>query len=89
MKRPKNFLFPTLLVSVVAVVLVVVIHTARVRHPTSQTSVPMEASRRSPSPTFVSDATPPDGTPSPAARQRAKEFNDATNRFNAPDDQQR
>lgn len=89
MKRPKNFLFPTLLVSVVAVVLVVVIYSARVRHPTSQLSSPMETGRRSPSPTFVSDATPPDGTPSAAARQRAKEFNDATNRFNAPNDPQR
>ena len=89
MKRPKNFLFLVLLLSVVVVVLVAVIHATRVGRPRSQTPFSAEAGHRSPVPNSVSDAALPNGTPSAAAQKRAKDFNDATNRFNAPDDQPR
>ena len=89
MKRPKNFLFLVLLLSVVAVVLAAVIHATRVGRPRSQTPFSDEAGHGSPVPNSVSDAAPPNGTPSAAAQKRAKDFNDATNRFNAPDDQPR
>ena len=89
MRRPKNFLFLILLLTVVAVVLAVAIDAAREPRPEGQPPFGSEAGRLSPSPAFVSRTAAPDGTPSAAAQKRAKEFNDATNRFNAPDDQPR
>ena len=89
MRRPKHFLFLVLLLSVVAVVLAVAIHAARAPRPVGPTPFAAEAGRRPPSSASVSDAFPPNGTPSAAAQKRAKDFNDATNRFNAPDDQPR
>ncbi len=86
MQRSKNFLFLVLLLSVVAVVLAVAIHAAREPRRVGPAPSAAAADHRSPSPASVSDPVPPDGTPSAAAQKRAKEFNDATNRFNAPDD---
>ena len=85
MQRPKNLLFPVLLLSVVAVVLAVAIHAARQPRPVGP-APSAAAGYQPPSPAFVSHPVPPDGTPSAAAQKRAKDFNDATNRFNAPDD---
>ena len=86
MRRPKNFLFLVLLLSVVTVVLAVAIYAAREPRPVGPAPSAAAAGHRPPSPASVSDPVSPDGTPSAAARKRAKDFNDATNRFNAPDD---
>ncbi len=89
MKRPKNFLFLALSLSVVAVVLAVAVHTAREPRPAGRQPTASEAVLRAVSPTPAPERVGSEGTPSAAARKRAKEFNDATNRFNAPDDQPR
>lgn len=88
MQRPKNLLLLVVLVSVVTVALAAVFYTTRASIPPRR-SVPAPATtdRLSSSPApVVADASPA-GTPSAAAQKRAKEFNDATNRFNAPDGQ--
>ena len=88
MKRPKNFLFAVVLLSVAAIALAAVLHTARERHPNAPVLSMPEVGRQGLSPAPGSGTPTPSGTPSAAAQRRAQEFNDATNRFNAPDDQQ-
>lgn len=93
MKRPKKFLVVVVLLSVVTIVLVAgsIHHAIRRSRPQIQTaSSHAEELRPLPSPRGVTEATasPAVGTPPAAAAQkRAKEFNDAVNRFNAPDAQ--
>ena len=89
MQRPKNFLLLVVLVSVVTVALAAAVFYTTRRSLTPSRTVPSATADRlssSPAPVVVVDA-PPAGTPSAAAQKRAKEFNDATNRFNAPDGQ--
>ena len=89
MKRPKNFLSVIILVSVVAIALAVAAYTVRGRRSTTiQSGSAPAAAQAARSPGLVSGGSTPGGTPSAAAQQRAREFNDATNRFNAPDEQQ-
>ena len=90
MKLPKNFLFVIVLVSVVvAIALAAAIHAVRERGPEERPSTVQGSGLRPSLPASVSDASVSNGTPSAAAQKRAKDFNDATNRFNAPDDQPR
>ena len=88
MSRPKNFLFAAVLLSVVAIPLAAVLHTAWERHRIAPVLPKPNVGRQELLPAQVSGAPTPSGTPSAAAQRRAQEFNDATNRFNAPDDQQ-
>ena len=88
MKRPKNFLFVVVLVSVVAIALAVAAYTVRERHSTTtRTGSAPAAVQAAQSPGPVSGVPTSGGTPSAAAQRRAQEFNDAANRFNAPDNQ--
>ena len=89
MKRPKNFLFVIILVSVVAIVLAVAAYTVRERRSTTtRPGSDPTVTQAAQSPGLVSGLPTPGGTPSTAAERRAQEFNDATNRFNTPDYQQ-
>ena len=88
MKRPKNFLFVAVLLSVVAIVLAVAIHTARVSRPADRQSPASGTVPQATPPTLTPERAVPDGSPSAAAQKRAKDFNDATSRFNAPDEPQ-
>ena len=88
MERPKDFLFAVLLLSVAAVALAAVaIHATRAHQAGTPPASATAAGRRLSSPSSMSGVATPGGTPSVAAQKRAKEFNDATSRFNAPDDQ--
>ena len=87
MKRSKNFLILIGVLSLVAIGLAVAYHAARQPRQQIQTVPSPSAGRPSPPPAVVTLDTPPGGTPSAAAQKRAKDFNDATNRFNAPDGQ--
>ena len=87
MKRSKNFLILVVVLSLVAIALVVAHHGTRQPHPPTQTAPSAAAGRSLSSPAVFTLDTPPVGTPSAAAQKRAKDFNDATSRFNAPDGQ--
>ncbi len=87
MKRPKNFLLLVVLVSVMALALAAVFFTTHRSLPPSGAAGSPATTLPWVSPVPVVVDTPPAGTPSAAAQKRAKDFNDATNRFNAPDGQ--
>ena len=87
MKLSKNFLFVIVLVSVVvAIALAAAIHAARERGPEERPSTVQGSGIRPLLLNSILDGSGSNGTPSAAAQKRAKDFNDATNRFNAPDD---
>lgn len=87
MKRSKNFLILIGVLSVLAIGLAVAHHATPQPRQQIQTVPSPVAGRLAPPPAVFTLDPPPGGTPSAAAQKRAKDFNDATNRFNAPDGQ--
>ena len=87
MKRPKNFLILVIVLSVAAIGLATALHAMRQPRQQTQTTLSPAESRPVFSPAPVTVDSPKNGAPSAAAQKRAKDFNDATSRFNAPDSQ--
>ena len=81
MERPKNFLFLVVLFTVVAFALAAAFYATRPPRPVTATGPALETSRPESLANPVAANSAPAGTPSAAAQKRAKDFNDATNRF--------